>query len=51
MQAQSTPARLWHAVLEFFFRLLAGAVAGALGGYSSHLALDASTPRSLPLIA
>jgi len=51
MQARSTPARLWHAVHEFFFRLLAGAVAGALGGYGSHLALDAFTPRSVPLIA
>lgn len=51
MQSQSTLPQLWHAVLEFFFRLLAGAVAGALGGYGSHLALDAFTPRSLPLIA
>lgn len=30
--------------------VLAGAVAGALGGYGSHLALDSFTPRSIPLI-
>jgi len=49
--SQSTLARLWHAFLELLFKLLTGAVAGALGGYGSHLALDAFTPRSLPLIA
>ncbi|MFH0903040.1 MAG: metal-dependent hydrolase [Pseudomonadota bacterium] len=51
MQSQSTLAQLWHAFLELLLRLAAGAVAGALGGYGSHLALDAFTPRSLPLIA
>ncbi len=51
MQSQSTLARLWHAFLELLLRLAAGALAGALGGYGSHLVLDAFTPRSLPLIA
>lgn len=32
-------------------RLLAGAVAGGPAGYASHLALDFTTPASLPLIA
>ena len=51
MQSQSTLARLWHAFLELLLRLAAGALAGALAGYGSHLVLDAFTPRSLPLIA
>jgi hypothetical protein len=29
-------------------RLLAGAIAGVLAGYASHLLLDTFTPRSLP---
>lgn len=32
------------AVAEFFFRWLAGATAGLLAGYMTHLALDAGTP-------
>ena len=31
-------------------RMLAGAVAGGIAGYASHLVLDAATPRSLPLL-
>lgn len=49
-QASSDAAYLLHAFLEFLLRLLAGALPGALGGYSSHLVLDASTPQSLPSI-
>jgi hypothetical protein len=37
-------------LLEMICRLLAGAVAGAIGGYGSHLALDAGTSRGLPLL-
>ena len=51
MQSHSQLTQLWHAFLELLFRLLAGAVAGRLGGYGSYLALDAFTPRILPLIA
>ena len=43
---------------QFFFwlaecacRFLAGAIAGVLAGYASHLVLDALTPRSLPLFS
>lgn len=37
----------WDAL---FWRLLAGALVGLVTGYASHLALDAGTPRGLPLI-
>lgn len=50
MQAQTITSELWHLFLEFLCRLLEGAVAGAFGGYGSHLALDAFSSRSLPLI-
>lgn len=43
--------RLWHAVFEILCRLGAGALAGLLGGYRSHVALDAFTPAGLPLLA
>jgi membrane-bound metal-dependent hydrolase YbcI (DUF457 family) len=33
-----------------FWRLLAGALVGVVAGYASHLALDAGTPRGLPLL-
>jgi hypothetical protein len=36
--------------LEALMRMLAGAVAGFVAGYTSHLILDLATPRSLPLI-
>ncbi|MBN1611872.1 MAG: metal-dependent hydrolase [Polyangiaceae bacterium] len=43
--------RLWHALIELVCRLGAGALAGFLPGYGSHLALDAFTPAGLPLSA
>lgn len=43
--------RLWRAVLELLCWLGAGALAGLLGGYGSHVALDAFTPAGLPLLA
>jgi hypothetical protein len=49
-QAHTTVAELWHYFLELLCRLLAGAAAGVLGGYGSHLALDGLTPQSLPLV-
>lgn len=49
-QAHTTVAELWHYFLELLCRLLAGAAAGVLGGYGSHLALDGLTPQSLPFI-
>jgi len=50
-QAQTIVSELWHLFLEFLYRLLAGAVAGALGGYGSHLVLDGFSPQSLPPVA
>ena len=44
-----------EALLSHFFewlaRLLAGALAGVVGGYLSHLALDSCTPAGLPIFA
>ncbi|MHB8843316.1 MAG: metal-dependent hydrolase [Nitrospirota bacterium] len=36
--------------LEILLRVAAGMGPGLLAGYASHLALDACTPRSLPLV-
>lgn len=41
-------ASLWRAEAGRYFLL--GAAAGAIPGYLSHLALDAGTPRYLPII-
>lgn len=43
--------RVWQQLLELLCRLGAGALAGLLGGYGSHIALDAFTPAGLPLLA
>jgi hypothetical protein len=43
--------RSWHTLCEWFYLFLSGCFVGVLVGYGSHLALDAFTPRSLPLIA
>jgi membrane-bound metal-dependent hydrolase YbcI (DUF457 family) len=49
-QAAVTPLdRLWHAIVELLCRLGAGALAGLLAGYGSHVALDAFTLASIPL--
>ena len=37
--------------VELFWRFLAGFLNGIAAGYVSHLALDAVTPRSIPLLA
>lgn len=43
---------LWlkHWGLYIGWRFLRGLVPGAVGGYGSHLLLDAGTPRGLPLL-
>jgi membrane-bound metal-dependent hydrolase YbcI (DUF457 family) len=42
--------QLLSSAAELFWRLLAGFLSGLVAGYVSHLALDATTPRSIPLI-
>jgi uncharacterized membrane protein YfcA len=49
--AQLSPlAQLLRTVAELFWRFLAGFPAGFATSYLSHLALDAATPRSIPLL-
>jgi hypothetical protein len=45
-----TPEYNWCVVLEHFYHFLAGLLVGLLIGYLSHLALDALTPSSLPIL-
>jgi hypothetical protein len=42
---------LFAQLAEFLWRFLAGLANGLAAGYVSHLALDAFTPRSIPLLA
>lgn len=54
VQQASAPdfaARAWHAFMALLWRFLSGFVAGLPAGYLSHLALDACTPRCIPLLA
>jgi len=43
-------SQIGYGILEFLFRFLAGAFAGLLAGYASHLALDFLTPACLPVL-
>ncbi len=42
--------RAFLRLLGMAARMLAGALAGAAAGFVSHIALDATTPRSVPLL-
>ncbi len=44
-------AQLFGNLAELFWRLLAGFLNGLSAGYTSHLLLDAATPRGIPLLA
>ena len=44
-------ARFWHAAMACLWRLLSGFVAGLPAGYLSHLILDATSSRGIPLLA
>ncbi len=47
----ATPAaRMLAGLAEVFWRTAAGFLAGVVGGYLSHLALDARTSRGIPII-
>lgn len=53
LAAESAPTgfdAFLQSVLEMFYRIAAGALAGAQAGYLSHLAMDGNTPASLPFI-
>ncbi len=39
-----------YLIIEVLLRMAAGVLSGAATGYVSHLALDAVTPRGIPLI-
>ena len=49
--AGNVAAQAWHAVVAFLWHVLSGCAAGLPVGYLSHLALDACTPRCIPLLA
>lgn len=49
-QAASPLLSFWHFLVGALCRVGAGAAAGFIGGYASHVALDARTPASLPLL-
>jgi hypothetical protein len=49
LRSSSLLEQLFLWVAECACRFLAGAIAGLLAGYASHLILDAFTPISLPL--
>jgi uncharacterized membrane protein YfcA len=42
--------RLWNQIIEWVCRILAGFLAGAVGGYASHLALDMGSVQGLPVL-
>lgn len=48
--SQEPLAQLWFGLWEFILRFVAGATAGLLGGYASHLTLDSLTPAYLPIL-
>jgi hypothetical protein len=49
--AQNHFAALGHLLAEWFFRFLAGFVAGFGAGYISHIIPDFGTPRCVPFVA
>jgi hypothetical protein len=52
MSAEITPwSSFLYFLLELFWRLAAGFINGLFAGYVSHQAIDACTPRGLPLFA
>jgi hypothetical protein len=43
--------QMWAEISEFIWTLLAGFLNGLAAGYVSHLLLDATTPRGIPILA
>ena len=51
-ESASNPlATFWHWLMSVLCHVGAGAVAGVIAGYGSHLALDICTPAGLPVFA
>ncbi|WP_160174452.1 metal-dependent hydrolase [Archangium violaceum] len=46
----SALAQLFYSLMEFLLHFAAGFVSGIPAGYVSHLAMDMTTPRSIPLV-
>lgn len=51
LTAATDAERVLHGFMAFLWHFLSGFVSGAPLGYLSHLALDALTPRGIPLLA
>jgi hypothetical protein len=49
--AENSFSQLLSVLGELFWEFLAGFLNGIAAGYASHLALDALTPHSIPLLA
>jgi membrane-bound metal-dependent hydrolase YbcI (DUF457 family) len=49
--SQDDWTRFWHAVMAFAWALLSGFIVGVPAGYLSHLVLDSTSPRGIPLFA
>jgi len=43
--------KAWYGVIAMALRVLSGMLAGLVAGYLTHIALDFTTPRCLPLIS
>lgn len=46
----AVPITFMQQMRELFWRFLAGLLNGIVAGYTSHLILDAATPRGLPML-
>lgn len=50
-QAAEPLLKAWYAASAMALRVLSGMLAGFVAGYLTHIALDFTTPRCLPLIS
>jgi hypothetical protein len=50
-QAVEPLLKAWYGAAAIALRVLSGMLAGLVAGYITHIALDFTTPRCLPLIS
>ncbi len=50
-QAAEPLMNAWYGMIAMVLRVLSGMLAGMVAGYVTHLALDFTTPRCLPLVS